>query len=69
MLLNTDFRDDLLKVVITYFDKNYRAISNPNGQSMGGAHTINTGLTHSGLFHYIWHEIGGGHAWITGASI
>jgi len=61
-------------VVITYIDKNYRTIANPNnramaGLSMGGAHTINAGLAHSGLFHYILHEIGGGHAWITGASI
>jgi enterochelin esterase family protein len=58
MLLNSDFRDDLLKAVIPYIDKNYRTILNPDnramaGLSMGGAHTINTGLTHPDLFHYI----------------
>jgi len=58
MMQNTDFRDDLLKVVIPYIDKNYRTIANAKnrgmaGLSMGGAHTIQNGLTHPELFHYI----------------
>jgi len=51
MLQNTDFRDDFLKAVIPYVDKNYRTIANADnramaGLSMGGAHTIANGLTH-----------------------
>jgi enterochelin esterase-like enzyme len=58
MLQNNDFSDDLLKVVIPYIDKNYRTIANADnramaGLSMGGAHTIQNGLPHSELFHYI----------------
>jgi len=45
MLQNTDFSDDLLKVVIPYIDRQYRTIPNADnramaGLSMGGAHTI-----------------------------
>lgn len=58
VLRNTDFGDDLLKVVIPYVDKNYRTIPNADnramaGLSMGGAHTIQNGLPHPELFHYI----------------
>ena len=58
MLQNTDFSDDFLKVVIPYIDKNYRTIANADnramaGLSMGGAHTIQNGLPHPELFHYI----------------
>jgi len=58
MLQNSDFSDDLLKVIIPYIDKNYRTIANAGnramaGLSMGGAHTIQNGLPHPELFHYI----------------
>ena len=58
MLQNNDFSEDFLKVVIPYVDKNYRTIANADnramaGLSMGGAHTIQNGLTHPELFHYI----------------
>ena len=58
MLQNTDFRDDFLKVVIPYIDKNYRTIAKAGsramaGLSMGGAHTIQNGLTHPELFNHI----------------
>ena len=58
MLQNTDFADDFLKVVVPYVDKNYRTIANADnramaGLSMGGAHTIQNGLTHPDTFHYI----------------
>ena len=58
MLQNSDFSNDLLKVVIPYIDKNYRTIANADnramaGLSMGGAHTIQNGLPHPDLFHYL----------------
>jgi enterochelin esterase-like enzyme len=58
MMQNNDFSNDFLKVVIPYIDKNYRTITNADnramaGLSMGGAHTIQNGLTHPELFHYI----------------
>lgn len=58
ILQNSDFSDDLLKVVIPYVDAHYRTIANADnramaGLSMGGAHTINTGLPHPEIFHYI----------------
>jgi enterochelin esterase-like enzyme len=58
MLMNTDFTNDFLKVVIPYIEKNYRTIPTANaramaGLSMGGGHTIQNGLTHPELFHYI----------------
>jgi len=45
MMQNTDFRDDFLKAVIPYIDKNYRTIGNAKnramaGLSMGGGRTI-----------------------------
>ena len=70
MLQNTDFTNDFLKVVIPYIEKNYRTIPNANGRamaglSMGGAHTIQNGLTHPELFHYIgvFSIMGGGEAY------
>lgn len=58
ILQNTDFGDDLLKVVIPYIDTNYRTIANADhramaGLSMGGAHTVQYGLPHPEVFHYI----------------
>jgi enterochelin esterase family protein len=58
LLQNTDFGDDLLKVVIPYIDANYRTIANSDnramaGLSMGGAHTIQNGLPHPEVFRYI----------------
>lgn len=58
MLQNTAFTDDFLKVVIPYIDAHYRTVPRPAGRamaglSMGGAHTIQNGLTHPELFHYI----------------
>ncbi|WP_328598330.1 alpha/beta hydrolase [Croceibacterium salegens] len=58
MLANSDFGDDLIKVLIPYVDSNYRTLADADhramaGLSMGGAHTINFGLPHPELFHYI----------------
>ncbi len=58
MLTNTDFRDDFFKDLIPYVDGRYRTIPKADaramaGLSMGGAHTIQNGLTHPELFHYI----------------
>lgn len=58
MLTNTDFRDDFLKDLIPYVDGHYRTIAKAEargmaGLSMGGAHTIQNGLTHPELFGYI----------------
>lgn len=58
MLQNDDFRDDFLKVVVPYIDRNYRTVANADhramaGLSMGGAHTIQYGLPHPELFRYI----------------
>lgn len=70
MLQNTDFSDDFLKVVVPYIDKNYRTVANADnramaGLSMGGAHTIQNGLPHPELFHYIgvFSIMGGGEAY------
>ncbi len=70
ILQNTDFGDDLLKVVIPYIDANYRTIANADnramaGLSMGGAHTIQNGLPHPEVFHYIgiFSITGGGEAY------
>ena len=70
MLQNTDFSDDLLKVVIPYIDRQYRTVANADnramaGLSMGGAHTIFNGLPHPELFHYIgiFSIMGGGDAY------
>ena len=58
MLANTDFADDFLKDLIPYVDANYRTIKTPAsramaGLSMGGAHTLNNGITHPELFGYV----------------
>jgi enterochelin esterase family protein len=58
MLTNTDFGDDLVKDLIPYVERNFRALKSPDaramaGLSMGGAHTIRYGLTRPDLFHYI----------------
>jgi enterochelin esterase-like enzyme len=70
MLINTDFTNDFLKVVIPYIDKNYRTIPDADsrgmaGLSMGGAHTIQNGLPHPELFHWIgvFSITGGGEAY------
>jgi len=67
MLQNPDFGNDLLKVVVPYIDANYRTMANPNnramaGLSMGGAHTIQNGLPHPEVFHYVgvFSMVGGG---------
>jgi enterochelin esterase-like enzyme len=57
MLTNTDFSDDFLKDLIPYVDATWRTINKPTaramaGLSMGGAHTLNNGLTHPELFAY-----------------
>jgi hypothetical protein len=51
ILTNADFGDDFLKELIPYIEANYRTINTPAsramaGLSMGGAHTLNFGLTH-----------------------
>lgn len=58
MLGNTDFGDDLHKVLIPQIDATFRTIRQPSsramaGLSMGGAHTIQFGLTHPETFRYI----------------
>jgi enterochelin esterase-like enzyme len=57
MLVNTDFSDDFLKELIPYVEATYRTVNKPAaramaGLSMGGAHTLNNGLTHPELFGY-----------------
>ena len=58
MLVNTDFGNDLLKDVIPYTEANFRTLNAPAtramaGLSMGGAHTLNFGLTHPDRFGYV----------------
>jgi enterochelin esterase family protein len=58
MLANTDFSDDFLKDLIPFVEANYRTLNKPAtramaGLSMGGAHTLNNGLTHPELFGYV----------------
>jgi enterochelin esterase-like enzyme len=58
MLTNTDFSKDFLDDLIPFVDANFRTIAKPAsramaGLSMGGAHTLNNGLTHPELFRYI----------------
>jgi enterochelin esterase-like enzyme len=58
MLGNTDFGDDLHKVLIPLVDGTFRTVKQPAsramaGLSMGGAHTIQFGLTHPETFRYI----------------
>jgi enterochelin esterase-like enzyme len=58
MLSNTDFGDDLLKDLIPYTESNFRTLNGTAtramaGLSMGGAHTLNVGLTHPDRFGYV----------------
>jgi enterochelin esterase family protein len=58
MLVNSDFGNDLIRDLIPYVDANYRTVAVPAsramaGLSMGGAHTLNFGLTHPDLFRYV----------------
>jgi enterochelin esterase family protein len=58
MLANTDFAEDFLKDLIPCVEANYRVIKAPGsramaGLSMGGAHTLNNGITHPELFGYV----------------
>jgi enterochelin esterase-like enzyme len=58
MLANADFAQDLMKDLIPYVDGHWRTIGRPGaramaGLSMGGAHTLQYGLTHPELFSYI----------------
>jgi enterochelin esterase-like enzyme len=58
MLQNPDFTNDFLKVVVPYIDSHFRTLPTAAsramaGLSMGGGHTIQNGLTHPELFHYI----------------
>lgn len=58
MLGNTDFGDDLHKELIPQVEANFRTLNRPDsramaGLSMGGAHTLQFGLTHPQTFRYI----------------
>jgi len=58
LLDNTDFGNDFLKDLIPYVDAHFRTVATADsramaGLSMGGLHTINFGLTHPELFHWI----------------
>lgn len=58
LLVNTDFGNDLIQDLIPYVDGHFRTVPTADaramaGLSMGGAHTIQFGLTHPELFHSI----------------
>jgi len=58
MLANNDFGNDLIKDLMPYVEANFRTRNDPGsrgmaGLSMGGAHTIQNGLTHPELFNWI----------------
>jgi enterochelin esterase-like enzyme len=58
MLNNNDFGNDLLKDLIPHIEASFRTLNTADmramaGLSMGGAHTIRSGLTHPELFHSI----------------
>jgi enterochelin esterase-like enzyme len=58
MMVNNDFANDLFKDLIPYVDGHFRTIDKPSargmaGLSMGGAHTLQYGLTHPETFNYI----------------
>ena len=58
MLANSDFGNDFIKDLIPYVEANFRTIDTADaramaGLSMGGAHTIQNGLTHPELFHAV----------------
>jgi enterochelin esterase family protein len=58
MLANTDFGGDLIEDLIPHIDAQFRTIAAPEaramaGLSMGGAHTIQFGLTNPALFSHV----------------
>lgn len=58
ILDNQDFKNDFLKDLIPLVDHQYRTIATADsramaGLSMGGAHTIQTGLTNPDVFHWL----------------
>ena len=58
MLANTDFGDDLFQDLIPFIKANFRTLNDRRsramaGLSMGGAHTLQFGVTHPGLFAYV----------------
>jgi enterochelin esterase-like enzyme len=58
MLVNEDFGNDLAKDLIPYVEANYRTINGPAtramaGLSMGGAHTLQFGITHPERYGYV----------------
>jgi enterochelin esterase-like enzyme len=58
MLANNDFGQDLFKDLIPYVDGHFRTVAKPAaramaGLSMGGAHTLQFGLTHPEVFRYV----------------
>lgn len=57
LLVNEDFGTDLTADLIPLIDRSYRTVARPEmramaGLSMGGAHTLNFGLTRPDLFRY-----------------
>lgn len=58
MLANTDFGQDLLQRLVPLVDRTFRTQARARsramaGLSMGGAHTLQFGLTHPETFHYV----------------
>ena len=58
ILANNDFGNDFLKDLIPTIEANFRTLNTADsramaGLSMGGAHTIQNGLTHPELFHAV----------------
>lgn len=58
MLANTDFSDDLLTDLVPFIEANFRTVDERGaramaGLSMGGAHTMSTGLVNPDLFAYV----------------
>jgi enterochelin esterase-like enzyme len=58
LLRNEDFGKDFLNDLIPMIDRSFRTVPRPEaramaGLSMGGAHTLNFGLTHPELFRYV----------------
>jgi enterochelin esterase-like enzyme len=58
MMANADFAQDFLQDLIPFVDANFRTFKTPSaramaGLSMGGAHTLQYGLTHPDVFRYI----------------
>ncbi len=58
MLANTDFSNDLLTDLVPFIEANFRTVNERGaramaGLSMGGAHTMSTGLVNPELFAYV----------------